>query len=377
MHKRSWAEIDLAQIVTNYRAYAASLSKESRIMAVVKANAYGHGDVAVARALAGAGVSLFAVATAYEAAALREAKIEGKILVLGYTPASDFPLLEKYDITQTLISEDYAALFLAKAPHGVKCQFALNTGMNRIGLSTSDPHACAAIIRKYADKLALDGVFTHLCVADSRRPEHLAFTKEQISRFEAVCDLLSDLSLPYLHCMNSAGGVNAKSKYDKIVRLGILLYGLHPDRDIPLPLGARPALTWKSVVAALETIEAGETVGYGRTFRAEGKRRIATIPTGYADGYPRLLSGKGKVMIRGKFAPVVGRVCMDQMMVDVTDIPDCALSDEVTLLGDGYTADDMAEDVGTIGYEIVCGIGNRVTRVYLNDNISLQSGEKL
>ena len=177
--------------------------------------------------------------------------------------------------------------------------------------------------------------------------------------------------------MNSAGGVNAKSKYDKVVRLGILLYGLHPDRDIPLPHGARPALTWKSVVAALETIVAGETVGYGRTFRAENERRIATVPTGYADGYPRLLSGKGKVMIRGKFAPVVGRVCMDQMMVDVADIPDCALSDEVVLLGDGYTADDMAEDIGTIGYEIVCGIGNRVTRVYLNDNISLQSGEKL
>lgn len=373
MHKRSWVEVDLAQVVQNYRAYAACLAAGSRIMAVVKADAYGHGDVAVAQALAQEGVSLFAVACIDEAIALRRAGIAGEILILGYTPTTALPLCREYDITQSLVSEDYAEAFADAAPAGVKCQFKLDTGMSRIGLPANDPDACEACIRRYAKRLSLTGIFTHLCVADSNQEEDIAFTQTQIARFEALCDRVRDLSLPYLHCMNSAGGVHTNSKYDKIVRLGILLYGLQPSPDIPLPEGVRPALTWKSVVSAMHTIKDGESVGYGRTYRADGTRRIATIPTGYADGYSRLLSNKGRVFIHGKPAPIVGRVCMDQMMVDVTSIPECALYDEVTLIGDSYTADNMASELGTIGYEIVCDIGKRVHRIYKNDNNCLHN----
>lgn len=363
--QRSWVEIDEEQLINNYRAYAAMLPAGTRIMAVIKANAYGHGDVAVARLLAEAcGTSLFAVATAGEAVRLREAGITGEILILGYTPPEDLPLLAEHDIMQTLVSPEYAELFAQAAPKGVRCQAALDTGMNRIGFPTHDPEATACALRKYAAQLSLAGVFTHLCVADSREEADKDFTRGQIARFEAVADRLADLRLPYVHCFNSAGGLTAATKYDGIARLGILLYGLRPSADIPLPAGARPALTWKSVISAIHTASPGEFVGYGRTYTVEREMRIATIPTGYADGYPRLLSGRGRVLVRGVWVPVIGRVCMDQLMIDVTDVKDAAPLDEVMLMGDGYTADDMARDTGTIGYEIVCGIGARVPRIY-------------
>lgn len=366
MYGRSWVEIDEGQIARNYLAYRAALPAGTEVMAVVKANAYGHGDVRVAHILADrCGASLFAVATAEEGARLRAAGIAGTILVLGYTPPTAFPLLAEHDLSQTLISADYAELFAKEAPVGVRCHAALDTGMNRIGFPTHDPQATANILRAYAGRLRLEGLFTHLCVADSYAVKDHDFTQAQIARFEAVADRLSDLRLPYIHCLNSAGGITAEAKYNKIARLGILLYGLQPSADIPLPAGIRPALTWRSVIAAIHTIAPGETVGYGRTFIASRETRVATIPVGYADGYSRLLSGRGRVCVRGVWAPVIGRVCMDQLMIDVTDIPNAAPYDEVTLLGDGYTADEMARDTGTIGYEIVCDIGTRVSRIYV------------
>ena len=362
--RRSWAEIDLDAIRNNYRIYAAQQPAGRAVMAVVKADAYGHGDTAVAKLLQEEeGCRNFAVSNLEEAEKLRAAGIAGQILILGYTPPECAARLVQGDITQALLSEEYAALL---ADRGVKAQFALDTGMNRIGLDADCPEKCAETIRAYAPRFRLTGLFTHLCVADT--PAEDAFTEGQIAKFRAVAALVEDLRLPYVHCMNSAGGL-WHGDTGALARLGIILYGLKPDRENILPEGIRPALAWKSVIALVKTVHPGETVGYGRTFRAERETRVATIPTGYADGYNRGLSNRGFVLIHGKRAPILGRVCMDQLMADVTEIPEAAFGDEVTLLGDGFTADDMAALVNTIGYEIVCDISKRVPRVYKSGNV--------
>ncbi len=358
MLKRSWVEINLAAIRRNYTTYRKHASLP--LMAVVKADAYGHGDVEVAHVLQTQGCGDFAVSNIEEAIKIREAGIKGQILILGYTPIDCAGLLKQYDITQALLSEDYARQI---AGQGVKAQFAIDTGMNRIGLDADDPKECERIIRQYQTQFELTGLFTHLCVADT--PSEQAFTSGQIEKFKTVAESVQDLHLPFIHCMNSAGGLWQKP-YGNLARLGIVLYGLKPDYGNQLPDGISPALQWKSVISLVKTLRIGETVGYGRTFTAQKEMRIATIPTGYADGYNRLLSNRGFVLIHGKKAPLVGRVCMDQITVDVTEIPEAQFEDEVTLLGDGFTADDMGKMIGTIGYEIVCGISKRVSKIYLN-----------
>lgn len=359
--KRSWVEIDLRQIVENYRIYKKTV-KSSEIMAVVKADAYGHGDVEVAQALQTEGVHLFAVSNIEEAVELRTAGITGEILILGYTPVDCAEQLVKHKITQTLLDESYAALMANK---GIKAQFAIDTGMNRIGLDAEQPELCEQIIRKYNGKYELTGIFTHLCVADTGTEECVQFTEDQVRKFRTVSERIDDLHLPFVHCMNSAGGLfhGIDDHIGRIARLGIVLYGMKPDFTNELPAGIKPALKWKSVIAMVKNVHPGESIGYGRTYVADHEMRVATIPTGYADGYRRELSGRGKVEINGHIVPVVGRVCMDQMMVDVTGV-EASCGDEVTLIGTHYTADDMANDIGTIGYEIVCGISKRVPRMY-------------
>lgn len=362
--KRSWVEINLSQIQRNYEIYKRSMPSDASIMAVVKADAYGHGDVAVATSLQKMGVTHWAVSNMEEACRLRKAGVAGEILILGYTPIDQLDILERYDIAQTLISEGYAEA-VAAAQGKMKCQFAIDTGMNRIGLDAKKPTDCINTIRKYADKLNLNGLFTHLCVADSDNEIHLRFTDGQISRFEVVADGLADLGLKNIHCLNSAGGLWHKTKYDSLVRLGIMLYGLKPDSRNVLPNGILPSLTWKSVVSMVKVVKKDESIGYGCSYIANKDIVVATISTGYADGYNRMLSNKGHVVINGDRAPIVGRICMDQFMVDVTDIPDVKMGDEVFLLTDSYTADDMAHEIGTIGYEVICNISKRVPRVYI------------
>lgn len=362
--RRSWTEICLDRLKENLRIYKETCHAEE-IMAVVKADAYGHGAAESASALAAAGVTLFAVSNIIEALELRQAGIRGEILILGYTPDEQLPLLTEYRIMQAVLSEEDAARIAALAPEAA-VQYALDTGMNRIGLDADDPDECERIIRQYP--LRVCGLFTHLCVADTHTPECLDFTKQQIAIFEAAADRVADLKLPYVHCLNSAGGLWQHTKYNRIARLGIVMYGLKPSYENTLPAGIEPVLEWKSVISMVKTLRAGETVGYGRTFCAEQEMQLATIPTGYADGYNRLLSNKGYVLIAGKRAPLVGRVCMDQLTVDVTGL-DVRAGDEVVLLGrsggETLTADDMAQLCGTIGYEILCGITHRVQRRYL------------
>ena len=367
MLRRSWVEVNLSILDENIRVYKSCLPDNIEIMAVVKADAYGHGDRRVAKYLSDRGIHNFAVSNIDEAIHIREAGADGQILILGYTPVESASELVKYDITQALLSEEYASL-LARKTSDVKCQFAIDTGMRRIGLNADNPVECERIIREYARKMNLTGIFTHLCVADT--PDEQDFTETQVERFNNVLRRVEDLNLPYHHYMNSAGGLWHHNSNSSYARLGIIMYGLKPDYLNSLPEGIEPVLTWKSVVSMVKTVMPGDTIGYGRSYAVERPLTIATIPTGYADGYSRLLSNKGWVIINGKKAPIVGRVCMDQMMVDITEISNVQLGSEVTLIGldgnEAITADDLAHVYGTIGYEIVCGISKRVPRVYIN-----------
>lgn len=373
MEQRSWIEIDLDQIKQNYLIYKSCLRKDAEIMAVIKADAYGHGDAHIARWLSEQQCHLFAVSNIDEAVGLRNAGIKGEILILGYTSPKYAKILAYLELSQAVVSEEYAEA-LAETGQRIKCQFAIDTGMNRIGLDGDCVESCEQIIRKYVSLLLVEGVFTHLCVADTNIEECRSFTFEQIRKFRAVANRVADLNLPYVHCCNSAGGLFYLNDSDDfegiggIVRLGIILYGLKPDDTNLLPKGIRPAMTWKTVVSLVKAVSPGESIGYGCTFKAEKKMMIATITTGYADGLNRLLSNRGFVMIDGKRAPIVGRICMDQTLIDVTDIPDIKMGDEVVIMGEcgglTYTADDMARDLGTIGYEVVCNITKRVQRFY-------------
>lgn len=369
---RCWTEIDLEQIKKNLSVYKANLHDKSEIMAVVKADAYGHGDAVVAKLLSDNGIRDFAVSNIDEAIHIRKAGVNGNIIILGYTPLKRLNDLVKYDITQALLSEEYAEE-ISRSGHRIKCQFALDTGMRRIGLNVDNPNECERVIRKYS--ALLNGLFTHLCVADTKEQDE--FTHNQISKFEEICTRVADLKLDYCHCMNSAGGLWHHSDISCFSRLGIILYGLKPDYMNTLPSQIKPALMWKSVVSMVKVVERGDTIGYGRSFVADDNMKIATIPTGYADGYNRLLSNNGYVLINGKKAPIVGRVCMDQMMADVSKIDDVKMGTEVVFIGNSgketITADDLAYMYGTIGYEVVCSISKRVDRRYIN--IQEQAGK--
>lgn len=374
VEKRSWTEVDLSQIEKNLQIYKSHLRKNAQIMAIIKADAYGHGDVMVARTLSRLGVNLFAVSNIDEAVGLRNAGIEGEILILGYSSPRYAKTLSYLDLTQAIVSEEYA-VELAKSKFDVKCQVAVDTGMTRIGIPSTDTEQTANTIREMAENLTVTGVFTHLCVADSNTKDDKDFTLMQLSRFKEIVDNIKDLNLPYIHCYNSAGGLyyleddDFNATIGNIVRLGIILYGLKPERSNVIPDGIKPALTWKSVISMVKDVPQGQSIGYGRTFITQLDSRIATITTGYADGYRRQLSNRGFIMVNGQKAPIVGRVCMDQILIDVTDIPSVKMGDKVVLMGVSddlcYTADDMAADLDTIGYEVICDISKRVQRFYL------------
>lgn len=367
--KRSWAEIDLEQIKLNYEAYMREQPSDAKVIAVVKADAYGHDAVPVSKMLMSLGVDFFAVSNLNEAIQLREGGIAGEILILGYTPPQCAEFICKYDLIQTLICEEHAAE-MAKTGYRMKCQFAIDTGMNRVGLPAKDLAYCEKVIRAYTEFFDLNGMFTHLCVADRGDFESIEFTEHQISTFTILADKLHDLHMPYVHCLNSAGGFYYKwhNSLRKYIRLGIMLYGLKPDAKSALPHEMQGALSWKSLVSMVKVVRCGESIGYGRSYTATKDILVATIPTGYADGYPRTLSNNGYVLLKGQRAAIVGKVCMDQMMVDVTHIPNVKAGDIVTLIGvdqdERMSADDIAAMIGTIGYEIICGLSPRVNRTY-------------
>ncbi|MBQ8427322.1 MAG: alanine racemase [Clostridia bacterium] len=358
MQNRSELVIDVPRIVKNYTIFNDSLKSGQKLMAVIKANAYGHGDVQVAKALEKVGCTDFCVATIEEAINLRNHGIKGTILILGYTPASYAKTLVDLNIHQAVVSEEHLRDLLNTGLK-IPVQFKIDTGMHRIGFAPDGNTENA--IRQAQKNLCVKGIFTHLCVADD--PARNEFTCGQIETFKAFTKRIEDLKLPYIHCCNSAGIMYHNDGFSTHLRLGISLYGLKPDYCNTLLEGVLPALEWKAQIAMVKTLKKGDGLGYGLTFTADKDMKIATVTIGYADGYPRRLSNLGTVYIGGKKAKIVGRVCMDQMMIDVTDI-DVKMGDVALLLCDQYTADDMANDIGTIGYEIVTQITQRVTKTF-------------
>lgn len=364
-------EIDLGALCRNARALEAEMPEGCRLMAVVKAEAYGHGAVRCSQALWSAGVRHFAVATAEEGVALRRGGIGGEILILGYTDPAAARTLWRYRLTQTLVSAGHAAALDAKG-YPVRVHVKIDSGMHRLGLDARDPDAIAGIFG--CRHLKITGMFSHLCVSDERSGEAVAFTEEQLSRFERVRELLEKsggAEALTVHVQSSTGLLNYPDLRYHLVRAGIALYGLRAERrwETRAHPDLLPVMALRSTVALLRQIPAGESVGYARAWRAEEARRVAVVPVGYADGLPRnYAEGGGEVLVRGVRCPVVGRICMDQLMIDVTALGDVAVGDTVTLIGrDGgeeITAEEVAERCGTITNEILSRMGERPARVY-------------
>ncbi|MBP3267281.1 MAG: alanine racemase [Ruminococcus sp.] len=372
--KRAWAEISLPQLRKNVEIIRSLNSDKTEIMAVVKADAYGHGDEHIVRCLANdCGIRYFAVSNLDEAIAVRKFAPQGEILILGYTPPEYAHEISMYNIIQGVVSTEYAEALVQNTPQPIRCHIKIDTGMGRIGLKHDTPQQCAAEIAEMMkiDKLSVEGIYTHFAVADSDDPDNIAYTDKQEKFITDTYDVLAaqGIKLPHLHFMNSAATCYRNSERSTLSRAGIILYGLHPDVSLDIPEGLEPLMELKAVISHVKTVNKGDCISYGRTFRADREMRIATVTIGYADGYSRLLSSKGEILVHGRRCKITGRVCMDQLMIDVSDVPEAKAGDIVTLIGkegnDRITADDLAQIYGTIGYEVVCGISKRVPRIYI------------
>lgn len=368
---RCYAEISLEAIGHNIKEVKKRLPEGVKLLGVVKANAYGHGAVPVASYLENQ-VDYFATATIEEAVELRENGISAPILILGYVSPSQYGDLVEYDITQTI--DSYAqALALekeaARQNRKAKAHLAVDTGMTRIGFQVTEHDADEAA--KIADlpHIELEGMFTHFSCADQ---EDKTYCSMQMEKYDKMTALLAErgVTIPLRHICNSAGIMEFDDHRFEMVRSGIITYGIYPSEEVKKErLDLIPALSWKSHVIHVKEVGPGIGVSYGATYVTEKPMtRIATVSAGYADGYPRALSNQGCVLIHGKKAPIIGRICMDQMMVDVTDIPDVQVEDVVTLVGtDGdetITIEEIANPAARFDYEMLCDISSRVTRVY-------------
>lgn len=367
-----WVEVSLEAIHHNFTEVQKLIKPGTGIMAVVKANAYGHGAVEVAKRLSEAGATYFGVATQQEALELRQAGIHLPILILGFTPLEDAELTVEHGITQTIFSlAQGEALSRAAVKSGRKAavHLKIDTGMGRIGMP---PHE--ETIKEIAQLVKLpglkvEGIFTHLAQADA--PDKSS-ALQQTLRFSNFIQRLeiNGIFIPLKHAANSAATIELPETHFNLVRPGIMLYGLPPGAAINQDqLTLRPALTWKTRIAHLKEVPKGTSISYGGTYITGRTTKVATLPLGYADGLMRVLSNRGEVLVNGHRAPIIGRVCMDQTMIDVTGIDQVAVGDEVTIIGkqgqEEITAGELAEKAGTINYEVVCSISSRVVRKYI------------
>ena len=368
---RCWAEISLSAIGHNIEEVRKRLAPGVRLLAVIKADAYGHGAVRVGKYLEDR-VNYFAVATLEEAVELRENGIRLPILILGYTSPSQYEDLVAFDITQTIYSRETAELLDREAANQGKkagIHIALDTGMTRIGFQVTEEDADVIAAIGRLPHLKMEGLFTHFACADQKDK---TYCSGQLEKFNRMVRMLEErkVEIPLKHVCNSAGIMEFDDfRYD-MVRSGIVTYGMYPSEEVRKErLDLIPALEWKSRVIHVKEVGNGLGVSYGATYVThEGRTRIATVSAGYADGYPRALSSKGRVLIHGQYAPILGRVCMDQFMVDVSRIPDVRVEDVVTLVGrDGENSisiEEIADPAARFNYEMACGISRRVTRVY-------------
>ena len=366
----AWAEIDLDAIAANVRAFIRHVGPAVRVIAVVKANAYGHGAVPVAQTALQAGAQMLAVHRAVEAVALRTAGIDAPVLVLGYTPPDGAELVARYDLTPSLITWEFAQAFSAAAAaqgRQMPAHIKLDSGMSRYGLLPGEaPGFIQAVSR--LPGLVIEGLFTHFATADAADP---SFTLQQFGVFQDVAAAVrqAGVHIPLLHTANSAATMRLPQTHLQAVRPGVAMYGMNPSDEWEPPFEIQPALAIKSLAVRVRDLPAGATVGYGRTFTARQPLRAALVPVGYGDGYHRALSNRGWVLVRGQRAPLIGRVSMDQVVADVSHIPDVAQDDEVVLLGaqgaERLPAEEVAGLAGTINYEATTSLLPRLVRVYL------------
>lgn len=372
---RAWAEISLDNIAHNIREIRRITGKSAEIMGVVKADAYGHGVMEVAKTLLENGASRFAVSMLDEAIQLRRAGIEVPILILGYTDPRRANEIIENDVTQSVFSHDLAQALSDEAVRQgkkVKIHIKIDTGMSRIGFLPGYNAVKNVVEISRLPNIIIEGLFTHFATADEKNRE---YTYTQFERFMSICCELQRIGIhiPVKHCANSAAIIEYPEMHLDMVRPGIILYGMYPSDDVnKAKIDLKPAMTLKANVIMVKEVEKNTSISYGRIFTTGRTSKIATIPIGYADGFNRMLSNKGKVLINGEFAPVVGRICMDQCMVDITDIgSNVEVGDEVVLIGaqgqNNITAEDVAQTIGMINYELVCIVGKRIPRAFVKD----------
>ncbi len=367
--KRVWAEIDLDALQHNFNAIKGLLRPETKILAVVKANAYGHGAVPCARTLLSYGADYLGVATIEEALELRHANIFAPILVLGYAPAQEAEVLISNNITPTVYTVEFAkALSNAAIKLDKDCRIHLkiNTGMERLGFEPEQIEDIKEVCS--LPRLTAEGIFTHLACADS---EDSSGVHLQYEKFINLTNALTNdgIHIPIRHILNSAGIFDFPEYQLEMVRPGIVLYGYYPSDFIHTERASlKPVMTLKTRVIHLHKAPAGSKVSYGWTYVAKAPITIATIPIGYADGYNRHLSGKGKMLAKGQTVPLLGKICMDQCMIDVSSVNTVNVGDEIIIIGkqgdEQITAQDLADQIDTISYEILCATGKRVPRLY-------------
>lgn len=369
---RAWIEVDLNNLANNIDKYKKVIPSTSKIIAVVKANAYGHGSKIIAKKLNDIGITDFAVATLEEGIELRESGIKGNILILGYTGIKNLKYVIKYDLIQTIVDYDYSEqirnMSLKELGGKLKCHVKINTGMNRIGEKYNHIDKLEMIYSN--PNLEVLGTFSHFCVADSDKEEDIDFSKKQIDNFNFAINSLKEkgINVGKTHIQASYGTINYNYLNYDYVRLGILMYGVNGDLNEyeKIKLNFKPVLSLMARVTSVKEIEKGESISYGRTYIAKEKRKIASVSIGYADGIPRRLSNEMTVKVNGKYAKVVGRVCMDQLMIDVTDIPDVKTGDIVYIIDKDdskLSVERLADDAKTITYEIFCNLSERLPRI--------------
>ena len=368
-----WAEIDLDILANNMRNIK-KLAGDKEVMAVVKADAYGHGALDVAPCLLENGASKLAVAMLTEAIELRNNNITAPIMILGYTPIYLGEELIKYNIEQTIYDLNYAkelSNLAIKLNKKAKVHIALDTGMGRIGFLPTDESFNAICEICNLPGLDVIGIFTHFSSSDEKNKEYTQYQFNQIYNFIERLEV-NEINIPLKHASNSAAIIDLPNTYLDAVRAGIILYGYYPSDEVKKDnLSIKPALTLKAKIAHVKELDSGMYISYNRTFKTSRKSKIATIPIGYADGYIRTLKHEAKVIVNGQLAPIVGNICMDQFMIDVTDIDNVKSGDEVILLGESnevkFNADDLAKCMNSINIEVLCLLKNRVPRAYIKN----------
>jgi alanine racemase len=380
--RRTWAEISLDAIAHNFNEIKGKVNGKAKICCVIKADGYGHGAVELAREYEELGADFFAVSNIDEGIEIRNSGIKLPIVILGYTPVSDAGRLAQYNISQAVFSLDYAKALSEHCQNAdctCKIHIKADTGMSRIGFMCQEfPRDDYSVKEIYSacnlPNLEVEGLFTHFCVSDESQ-EGKGFTEKQYANFIHVKNELKALGLniKLCHCSNSGAIEDYGNTYCDMVRAGIILYGLAPSGKLQGRLNLKPAMTLKTSVAYVKELKKGASISYGRTFTALQDMKIATVPIGYADGYIRQNAENGYMLVNGKKAKIVGRICMDQTMLDVTDIDEVKTGDEVIVFGGGEhgepTADTLAENTNTINYEVVCLVGKRVPRIYYKNGV--------